>query len=255
MGWFSRRRGPFELTDDDLDLIAEVLPHSLDLDDAERARLLELTVTAIDGLRWEAAAGIELTDEIRIVIACHAAYLGLGLSDDAVLSARSIIVSPDDIRLSGEHEYVDGIVTDGDTWVSGLSDESGPLMISWDAFVEDIEHAGDGRNVVFHEFAHRIDMLDGISDGVPPLPDAEARSRWISVCEAAYERAAIGEGGASLDEYAGVAPNEFFAVATESFFDAPRVLADEHPDLYRVLADFYRQDPAAREARAIDSSS
>jgi Mlc titration factor MtfA (ptsG expression regulator) len=104
--------------------------------------------------------------------------------------------------------------------------------------------------VVFHEFAHKLDMLDGTVDGTPPLATTEDLQRWVRVCTAAYEEVVQGRGGRSLRSYAGVNPAEFFAVATEAFFDDPHLLCREHPELYAVLGDFYRQDPAGWPGRA-----
>ncbi|MCB0954483.1 MAG: zinc-dependent peptidase, partial [Microthrixaceae bacterium] len=101
-----------------------------------------------------------------------------------------------------------------------------------------------GHNVVFHEFAHKIDMLDDVVDGTPPMARSEI-DRWVQVCTAEYERAQLG-GDDLLDSYAGVNTGEFFAVATEVFFDRPVEMAEQKPDLYDVLSGFYRQDPAAR---------
>jgi Mlc titration factor MtfA (ptsG expression regulator) len=102
--------------------------------------------------------------------------------------------------------------------------------------------------VVLHEFAHKLDMLDGTLDGTPPLADQAQRERWIEVCTRIYRAVEIGEGGDALRSYAGIDAAEFFAVATETFFDRPNLLREEHPDLYECLRDFYRQDPATRTA-------
>jgi len=102
---------------------------------------------------------------------------------------------------------------------------------------------------VYHEFAHKLDMLDGTVDGTPPLATDQARARWIEVCTTEYTRLRKGEGGPVLDEYGTVDPGEFFAVATEAFFDRPVELEAANPDLYEVLRDFYRQHPADRERR------
>ena len=104
--------------------------------------------------------------------------------------------------------------------------------------------------MVFHEFAHHLDMLDGWVDGTPPLPDEAARARWIDVCTDAYERLRRGDTGGVLDGYGSVSPGEFFAVATEVFFARPVALQRVRPELYRVLADFYLLDPVAAGATA-----
>jgi Mlc titration factor MtfA (ptsG expression regulator) len=114
-------------------------------------------------------------------------------------------------------------------------------------------HPELGYNVVYHEFAHKLDMLDGAVDGVPPLGDKAERSRWRSVCKAEYERLrALSDAGREgvLDPYGATDEAEFFAVVTEAFFDTPLELAEEHAALYEVLSAFYRQDTAARLRRA-----
>ena len=108
---------------------------------------------------------------------------------------------------------------------------------------------GSGHNVVFHEFAHKLDMLDGSIDGTPPLATPEQFARWVEVCTLVFEQVARGEAGHSLEPYASVNPAEFFAVATEVFFDNPEGLHHEHPDLYDVMSDYYRQDPLSRLRR------
>ena len=102
------------------------------------------------------------------------------------------------------------------------------------------------RDVVLHEFAHKIDMHDGVLDGTPLLPDDDERQRWVDVCTAHYDAIREGDPAAFLRSYAGTNPGEFFAVATETFFTRPVDLATRQPDLYGVFAGFYRQDPARR---------
>ena len=103
---------------------------------------------------------------------------------------------------------------------------------------------------MYHELAHKLDMAEGAIDGTPALATQDQLDRWVAVCTDAYQRVADGEAGPALRSYAGVNPGEFFAVATESFFDIPVQLRDQEPELYEVLAGFYRQDPAARLERA-----
>ena len=102
---------------------------------------------------------------------------------------------------------------------------------------------------MLHEFAHKIDMHDGVLDGTPLLPDDDERQRWVDVCTAHYDAVRDGDPEAFLRSYAGTNPGEFFAVATETFFTRPVDLAARHPDLYGVFAAFYRQDPARTGSR------
>jgi Mlc titration factor MtfA (ptsG expression regulator) len=120
-------------------------------------------------------------------------------------------------------------------------------MLSW----RDVSEAGDsadwGYNVVIHEFAHVIDMGDGLADGIPPLPGTDERMRWKTVLDQEYGsfcRRVDADQDTVLDPYGAESPEEFFAVASEAFFVAPQALRDEHPQLYALLAGFYRQDPA-----------
>jgi Mlc titration factor MtfA (ptsG expression regulator) len=129
-------------------------------------------------------------------------------------------------------------------------DLRGPILLVWDRARSAARHPGRGSNVVFHEFAHKIDMLDGLVDGTPPLPDRAAVRRWVEVCTEPYEALRAGDDRYPLDPYGATDPAEFFAVATEAFFDAPVALAAEEPALYAALRDYFAQDPAERARRA-----
>ncbi len=221
------------------------------LDDDERERMGHLMAYLLTRKRWEAAQGFELTDEIRLVIAAQASLLILGLHIDDYRDVVSIIVHPTTVTVRGPRAGpAHGVMTDGPMPILGqASDRRGPLIIAWDAARADARHPERGHNVVIHEFAHKLDMLDNMVDGTPPLPDRAARRRWVEVCTAEYRKLRAGRGGHLLRPYAGVNPGEFFAVATEVFFALPAEMQAEKPALYEVLRDFYRQDPAARLAR------
>ncbi|MFN7150046.1 MAG: zinc-dependent peptidase [Microthrixaceae bacterium] len=216
------------------------------LDDDERERLETLALQLLVELHWEAAADFELTDDIEVTIAADAAVLLLGLDDDSFRGVHSVLVHPTTVVLQGEHSQVAGIVSDGPMPILGQADLHGPVLIVWDAVLSEARHPGSGHNVVFHEFAHRLDMLTGSADGTPPMSSVEQSERWVQVCTAAYQEVVEGRGGSALRSYAGVNPAEFFAVATEAFFDAPVALRRERPELYDVLMGYYRQDTAAR---------
>jgi Mlc titration factor MtfA (ptsG expression regulator) len=222
------------------------------LDEAERADLGELMELLVRTKRWEAARGFELTDEIRVVIAAQASLLILGLGIGHYRAVSTIIVHPTTMTLRGVRPGpAAGVVTDAPLAVLGQAQhQRGPVVIAWDAASADARHPERGHNVVFHEFAHKLDMLDDLVDGTPPLADPTARERWIEVCTAEYRLLRAGGGGQLLRAYATVNPGEFFAVATEVFFDLPGELLAQKPALYGVLRDFYRQDPARREQRA-----
>jgi hypothetical protein len=219
--------------------------HSLSLN--ERERLEDLIKVFIADKRWEAARGFRLTDEVRVLIAAQACLLILELDYDYYRGVGSIIVHPSTVVLQGQRStQTMGVVSNGPFPIQGQAQYEGPVIISWDTARLEARYPGGGDNVVFHEFAHKLDMLDGTVDGMPPLPDAAARQRWIDVCTREYQALQVDAAGPLIRDYGAVNPGEFFAVATEVFFCRPVAMRDEKPDLYQVLSDFYHQDPAAR---------
>jgi hypothetical protein len=237
------QRGPFP--DAWRTLIATNVAHARVLGARDREHLEQYVVRLITEKRWEAARGFALTDEIQVTIAAQASLLVLGLGFDAYRGVGTIIVHPTTMRLRGERSGpVAGTRTDSPTPVLGVAHYEGPVIIAWDSARAGARHPERGHNVVYHEFAHKIDMLDGVVDGTPPLEREEARRRWVEVCTAEYEALRNGTDDGLLDGYAATNPGEFFAVATEAFFDIPGRLVAAKPELYAVLRDFYRQDPA-----------
>ena len=250
---FWRRRPALELPADWEDQVSERVVRWWDYTPEERGRLQGLIVRLLTEKRWEAARGFELTEEMRLVIAAQAAILILELDFSAYRKVGNIIVHPTTIVLQGERASasMSGLVTDDPMAILGQADhDGGPVVLVWDETERNARHPERGFNVVFHEFAHKIDMLDGTIDGTPPLATQEELDRWVEVCTRIYGQVSAGEGGRTLRSYAGVNPAEFFAVATEAFFDDPRGLDHEHSDLYDVLRDFYRQDPLSWSAAA-----
>jgi Mlc titration factor MtfA (ptsG expression regulator) len=145
---------------------------------------------------------------------------------------------------------VRGTVVDGVQPVLGEAHGNrGPVLIAWDEAREAARNPGRGSNVVFHEFAHKIDMLDHIVDGTPPLENRGDLARWVAVCTEAFDALQAGAERWPLQPYGATKPAEFFAVATEAFFDVPVQLEQHEPNLYDVMRDFFKQDPAARLRR------
>jgi Mlc titration factor MtfA (ptsG expression regulator) len=133
--------------------------------------------------------------------------------------------------------------------ILGQAFQQGPVIIIWDAALRGGRHPESGHNVIYHEFAHKLDMLDGAADGTPPLRDRAEYRDWVQTCSREYLRLKgdTEEGRTSfLDAYGATNEAEFFAVATEHFFERPRQMLADAPDLYRVLQEYYRQDPAKR---------
>ena len=192
---------------------------------------------------------------MRTTIAIEAAVLILALDTSYYREVSAIVVYPTTIFSRGERAGpVRGTMTDDVMAVSGQAhDRRGAILISWDQARDAARHPGRGSNVVFHEFAHKLDMLDDVTDGTPPLATKDLRARWISVFTDAYTALREGVPRPPLDPYGGVSPAEFFAVATETFFDAPLALEAGEPAVFDVLRDFYQQDPAPRARRLVGS--
>jgi Mlc titration factor MtfA (ptsG expression regulator) len=220
------------------------------LDDDERTRVGELAETLLVTKRWEAAHGFVITDEVRTVVAAHAALLVLQLDVEHYDEVGTIVVRAGPMRRREPVPHwgrVEGVVEGSPAPVDGEAHGgAGPVMVNWNAARREARNPGLGRDVVLHEFAHKLDMLDGTIDGTPPIADGAARQRWIDVCTAEYEAVRRGEPNRVLRPYAGVNPGEFFAVATEAFFTQPLLMEADKPELYGVLAAYYRQHPAQR---------
>jgi Mlc titration factor MtfA (ptsG expression regulator) len=220
------------------------------LDDAERDRLGELADWLLRQRRWEAARGFELTDEVRSLVSAHAALPIIGLDESWYDGVGAIVVREGSMTQRHTAGPVRGTLERSPQAVDGESHHGdGPLMVSWRAARREAANPRFGRDVVLHEFAHKIDMHDGVLDGTPLLPDDAERQRWVDVCTAHYDAVREGDPESMLRSYAGTNPGEFFAVTTETFFVRPIELAVRHPELYDVFRTFYRQDPAGR-ARA-----
>lgn len=217
------------------------------LDETERQRILDITKELIARKNWEAARGFSLTDEMKVTIAVHASLLILELEHQYYKNVSAIIVHPSTVVMTGQRaSAVAGAITDAPMPIIGEARTHGPVSIVWDAAQNEARHPERGHNVIYHEFAHKLDMLDGTTDGMPPLASPQEARAWIEVCTHEYELLAAGKGGHLLRPYGAVNPGEFFAVATEVFFDRPSEMRRHKSDLYGVLRSFYRQDPASR---------
>jgi Mlc titration factor MtfA (ptsG expression regulator) len=218
----------------------------------ERTRLGEIADDLLRTKRFEAARGFEITDEVRTLIAGHAALLVLGLDESAYDGVSTVVVRARAMtRTTPMAGPARGVLMDAPGAVDGEAHASdGPIMVVWSSARREAANPGWGRDVVLHEFSHKLDMLDGTMDGTPPIDDDALRARWVDVLTAEYQGVRTGADG-WLRSYAGTNPAEFFAVATEAFFTLPVALQQDKPALYDVLAGYYRQDPAARVRAAL----
>lgn len=218
------------------------------LDDEEKSRLKTLCEAFLAEKEFSAAGHLQLNDKICVAIAAQACLPILELGLTAYRDWVGIVVYPDEFIVKRSDMDEDGIVHEYDDLLSGEAWEGGPLLISW----HDAKMASADYNVVIHEFAHKLDMLNGAADGLPALPADWRAKDWWRDFTPAYEdfcrRVDAGE-DTWMDPYASEAPEEFFAVSTEVFFGAPHQLHASYPALYRLLARYYRQDPLTRRGQ------
>jgi hypothetical protein len=213
----------------------------------EQRRLRNLALLLIHEKRFEAAGGLVLDDAKLVRIAALACLPIRELGIDCYSGFVSVIVYPDEFVVR-DRETVDedGVVHTGDDVLSGEAWQQGPVILAWSEVEE--SGLGDGFNVVVHEFAHKLDMLDGEANGVPPLHGGMRTAEWVAAFDGAYDDLCEQlEQGIDpwLDPYAAEDPAELFAVCAEMFFDVPVRFRAEYPDVYAQLALFFRQDPAA----------
>jgi Mlc titration factor MtfA (ptsG expression regulator) len=207
-------------------------------------KLRSLALLFLAEYQFSGAHGLEVTDAMRVSIAAQACLPILELGLDWYAGFSGIVVYPGDFRVRRTETDEDGVVHEWDDELAGEAMPGGPVVLSWDATAHD-----PGMNVVIHEFAHKLDMLNGEADGLPPLHAGMDRAAWVAAFEEAYEGFcdAVERGRETwLDPYAGEHPSEFFAVISEAFFEDPVETRRRYPDVYDQLKLFYRQDPLSR---------
>ncbi|MBU9266828.1 zinc-dependent peptidase [Burkholderia gladioli] len=241
------------------------LPFLAKLSAADLARLREMTSCFLAEKSFSTAHELELTEAMTVGIAVQACLPVLNLGLDLYRGWVGVVVYPGEFVIRKTVEDHDGVVHEVEQDASGEAWQGGPVILSW----EDVQMSdgSDAYNVVIHEFAHKIDMISGEADGHPPLfrrlhaPHLDA-TRWENVFDHAYDRFcdrvdavpdrawARFERNSLIDPYAADHPSEFFAVCSEALFVRPSAFEAEFPELYQLLAHYYRQDPAGTGALA-----
>ena len=216
-----------------------------DLSEEQRESLHDQLRVFMAERSWEGCGGLKITDEMKVVISALACMLTLGRSVDEYSMVRTILVYPTAYFSTVEEPDEFGVVAVDDDDREGEAWPEGVVVLSWRDARHDAKRL-DGRNVVLHEFAHQLDMGDGAANGAPILDSRDMAERWKAVMASEFEalkrRAAKNQKGV-LDAYGAEDESEFFAVATEAFFELPAKLARQHSDLYSLLRDYYRRDP------------
>lgn len=230
-----------------LDVVHRNVPLYLRLPTEDRQELLGHAQVFLAEKKFEGGGGLAMTDEIRVTIAAQACILLLHREADYFPGLSSVIVYPAEYLAPHQTMNEWGVVTEGIDQRSGESCREGALVLSW----EDVRAEGidvhEGYNVVLHEFAHQLDADEGITAGIPFEPEQSGNHRGRDVLTREYMRLRKDEKDGVptvLDPYGAESPEEFFAVATEAFFQTPLPLRKYHPELYGELVSYYRQDPA-----------
>jgi len=195
---------------------------------------------------FEGCGGLEMTDEIKVTIAAQAGILLLNRKPRYYPRLESILVYPgtflsESISYLGNHVYIEGQAAHlGESW------RSGALVLAWDSVKHGVMDVRDGQNVVFHEFAHQLDQENGAADGAPVLERSSLYATWARILHKEYVQmqSKVRHGLKTvMDAYGATNPAEFFAVATETFFEKPHAMKGKHPELYEVLKSYYKLDP------------
>lgn len=215
----------------------------------EKARLRVLTSVLLVKKTFSGEQGLELTDEMKLIIAAQACVPILKLGLNYFAGFVQISVYPTAFWVERDEQDGNGIVHHRRRLLSGESWQRGPVVLSWQDIEHELTGQSPGRNVVIHEFVHKIDMLNGAADGLPPISHARDSEEWRRVFNHAWQNLVDrveNHHRGCINAYAATSPAEFYAVASEYFFTAPAHLNQCSHQVYNELKAFYRQDPLQR---------
>ncbi len=220
--------------------IKQNIPYYQKLPEELKPQLHGLINIFLDEKLFEGCGGQEITDEIRVTVAAQACILLLNRPTNYYPKLHTILVYPHAYKQDKDQVGI----TLGESW------QNGPVVLSWDNVMRGAKDIRDGQNVVFHEFSHRLDQEDGDADGAPILANSGKYTSWARVLGSEYQRMLrkCDKGRKTLmNKYGATNPAEFFAVATETFFEKPRQMSRKQPELYNELKDYYQLDPLSWE--------
>ncbi|MFA5984049.1 MAG: M90 family metallopeptidase [Methylococcaceae bacterium] len=229
--------------------VTEKLPVLQGMTAVEKAHLRELTTLFLHEKRFVGAQGLQLTDTMCLAVATQACLPALSFGMACLSGWIGIIIYPQAFLISRDEMDSTGVVHHQEQALVGESWSRGPLILSWEDVDKDSRGKHVGRNVVIHEIAHKLDVLNGSADGFPPLHYGMPITDWTSAFSSAYDslvHRVEHHHSICVDPYAATSPAEFFAVFSEYFFCAPEVLNIHFPAVYRQLELYYRQNPLLR---------
>lgn len=216
----------------------------------ELAHLRERVVSFLDRKTINGVQALQLTRTMRLQIAAQACLPILNLGLDYYDGWHEVVVYPGSFRVRHPIQDEIGLVSESDRLLSGEAWQKGPVILAWSDIQFELDNRERGSNVIIHEFAHKLDMLNGLANGMPPLHPDMKRQAWTHALSSAYQalqhRLEQHQSG-SINPYGATSPAEFFAVLSEYFFTAPQHLLQDCPDVYQQLKQFYRQDTLVRE--------
>ncbi len=255
--WFKRRRRKKILEQPFphkwLEWIEKRVPYYRRLKETEQEHLRNLVQVFVAEKIWEGCKGLTVTEEMKATIAGQACLLLLGIEHDHFRNVKTILVFPRQF-VPSENEDMDesGVIHQSNEAALGQAWENGPVILSWADSKAGGRNQRDGLNVVLHEFAHKLDLSDGMIDGAPRLKSLRQYKHWAEVMRREYEQLVENSRkrkATLLDDYGTTNPGEFFAVAVECFFEKSIQMRQKHRELYEVLRDYFQQDPAERMSR------
>lgn len=228
-----------------LAIIERRLPFFGKLQAEEQEQLKKLVQLFLADKKFYGCNGLIINDDIRVTIAAEACLLLLNRHTSVYASLKHILVYPDAFQAGHEQYNADGTVSHSKQGLLGESWQNGKIILSWDDVTFGAANIHDGHNVSLHEFAHQLDSETGSTNGAPLLGKNACQS-WAQVLTKEFTELNLAfeeQHKSVMDFYGTTNPAEFFAVATETFFEKPEQLAERHPDLFNELHNFYRVDP------------
>jgi MtfA peptidase len=237
------RRTPDQLPGDLWTSLSRHVPLIASLQPDEQDKLRALTKSFLDDKAIVGAAGFEPNGAQRLAIAAQASIPVIHLGYDWLDGFKEVIVYPGEFNVRHEGRDENGLVVEGDQARLGEAWERGPMVLAWSEIEEDIVDPHSGSNVVIHEIAHKLDMQNGRANGMPPLHKGMSWHTWTQAMQQAFDDMNMRlsrNWPTEIDAYGASAPEEFFAVATESYFSAPAALKNAYPDVFSQLDQFYR---------------
>jgi hypothetical protein len=235
------------LPDKFIKIISEKMMFYKFLTEELKNELHRYVLVFLDEKSFEGCGGLEMNDEIRLTIASQACFLLLNKGETTFYpELQSIVVYPSayvvpETTRNGVLNFEAPSVRLGESWTAGT------VVLAWDDVEKGIKNFKSGHNVIIHEFSHQLDQEDGVADGAPVLSDNGAYQSWARVLSKEYkklQKMSAKHHRGLMDDYGATDPAEFFAVATETFFEKGKKMRDKHPELYEQLKDYYRMDPA-----------